>query len=143
MQIQDMIKAMNDQPIIPIDMPIFESINEAHDFLSDVEQAYMINKKWLELLHKANSITKNINTDGLVYDILTEEDYCEMIEYSTYDALHEILRHVSKQCRRLKQLCEDIDGWIIDDKQLQKDYEENGTYQDHLRFFYNNRGDKL
>lgn len=124
-------------------MPLFESQAEATEFLCGIEEAYTVNRRWLEQLHKATATVKNITAGSAVFDLLTEEEQSKMLEYTTYDALHELLRHVSVQCKKLKTLCDEVDLWIIEDCEITKDFEEHGTLQDSAKFYYNHRGDRF
>ena len=112
------------QEITAIELPVFESKQQAINYLDDAQTVYIKYKQYLELLHKADRVSESIQCGTGSYDLMTEHE-CPVLELCAMDTIGYTLNHVSAQTKRLKALCDDVEAWINDETECVSDYDEH------------------
>ena len=112
----------NQAPIEAIDLPCLESLADGQAELEKAEGAYLLYKRLLQELHKIDKISDPHMENSLII----EEDHCATYEDCTVNILHELLGHVSGQIRKYRLYSEEIEGWIDNQVDYEKEWPTDG-----------------
>ena len=101
------------QTIDILEIPEFESLEEAEKELEAAEKALFYYKKVTPLICAADVLSDQIGPHLDEYDLIYEIDCVDHMFYGTVDIVHILKNHLFQMHARMNKYCEDIEDVIM------------------------------
>ena len=124
----------------PLDVPEFESSDDAYNELARAEAAYFRYMKMKPLIKQLNDTIEDLEIKSPEWDLMTEDDHNDALEHCTIDAIGIMKDHIENQLKVFKKYCEDLEATAEDIAAEERDVRKYGSYADQVRsYFYSTR----